>query len=419
VNAAALDCDVLIAGGGMVGISLALALDQLGGGRLRVVVAEGFAIPEQPAPIYRPSFDARVTALAYGSRCILERLELWDTLAAHVAPITDIHVSERARFGSASLNAGERGWPALGYVVENAWLGSVLLGALRHRPGITLLSPATVLACRPGADAATAVVDCGGERRELRCALVAIADGAESGLRQQLGIGARTSDYHQRALIANVVCGHAHRSWAYERFTDWGPMALLPLPDDGGQPRMGLVWTMPPARAEQLLAAGDDVFLETLQQRFGHRQGRFLQVGRRHAFELRLVAAEEQVRRQLVLVGNAAHSLHPVAGQGFNLALRDVQRLAEVVTAAVAAGEAPGALAALRRYQRRQAADQAKTILFSDRVTALFEQPRLWAGELRRLGLLALDLNPALKNTFIDQTAGYHPGAALGHGSVR
>lgn len=412
---AALDCDVLIAGGGMVGISLALALDQLGGGRLRVVVAEDFAIPAQAeaAPIYRPSFDARSTALSYGSRCILERLAIWDTLAAHVAPITDIHVSERARFGSVSLSAVDRGWPALGYVVENAWLGQVLLGALRRRPGIELWSPAKVVACRPGADAATAVVDCGGEQRELRCGLVAVADGADSGLRAQLGIGTQVNDYGQRALIANVSCSQPHQGLAYERFTDWGPMALLPLPDDG-QPRMALVWTMPPARAERLLAADDEVFIDTLQQRFGHRQGRFLKIGKRHAFELRLVTAEEQVRRQLVLVGNAAHSLHPVAGQGFNLALRDALRLAEEVTAATAAGEAPGELPVLRRYLQRQTADQAKTILFSDRVTALFEQPRLWAGELRRLGLLALDLNPSLKKTFIDQTAGYHPGAALG-----
>ena len=415
VGSAPVDYDVIIAGGGMVGVSLALALDQLSGGGLRLLLVEGFAIPDgaQPAPVYRPSFDARATALSHGSRCILEQLGLWDTLAAHATAITDIHVSERGQFGSVALNAARRGWPALGHVIENAWLGNVLLDALRRRPAITLLSPASVVACAPGPQHASATIEIDGERREHSAGLIAIADGAESGLRRQLGIGADISDYHQSAIIANVCCRRPHDGFAYERFTDWGPMALLPLADSAeGEARMALVWTMPPERAERLLAATDGVFLNTLQQRFGHRQSQFLRVGQRHGFPLRLISAEEQARRQLVLVGNAAHSLHPVAGQGFNLALRDVLRLAETVAAAHGRGEAVGELPVLQRYLQRQALDQWKTTLFSDRVTALFEHPRL--GGLRRLGLLALDLNPALKNSFIDQTAGYHAGAALG-----
>jgi 2-polyprenyl-6-methoxyphenol 4-hydroxylase len=410
------NCDVLIAGGGMVGLSLALALDQLSGGRLRLVLAEGFAIPAAAqAPGYRPSFDARATALAHGSRSILERLGVWQVLAPHATPITDIHVSERGRFGSVALDARARGWPALGYVVENAWLGNVLLAAARQRAAITLLSPAKVLDCAPGANGATATLEHHGERRPLRCALIAIADGAESGLRERLGIGRRVGDYGQRAIIANVCCRRPHAGWAYERFTDWGPMALLPLADsDGGEPRMALVWTMAPERAASLLAASDGVFLNTLQQRFGQRQGPFTRVGQRHDYALRLVAAEEQVRRQVVLVGNAAHSLHPVAGQGFNLALRDVQRLAETVAAAAARGETIGELPVLQRYQQRQAADQWRTTVFSERLIDVFNRPQWLLGALRRSGLFALDLNPALKSRFIDHTAGHHAGAALG-----
>jgi len=407
--------DVVIAGGGMVGVSLALTLDRLAGGRLRLLLVEGFAVPEgaSATPVYRPSFDARATALSHGSRCILEQLGIWDTLSGHTTPITDIHVSERSHFGSVALNAASRGWPALGYVVENAWLGNVLLNALRQRPAITLLSPATVTGCAAGAEGAVATIECRGENRRVSAALIAIADGADSGLRDRLGIAATVSDYRQNAIIANVCCRQPHAGFAYERFTDWGPMALLPLAESAdGETRMALVWTMPPERAERLLSASDGVFLNTLQQRFGQRQGQFLRVGQRQSFPLKLITADEQARRQLVLVGNAAHSLHPVAGQGFNLALRDVQRLAETVAESAARNERIGELAVLQRYLQRQAVDQWKTTLFSDRITALFEQPLL--GGLRRLGLLALDLNPSLKNSFIDQTAGYHAGAALG-----
>jgi 2-polyprenyl-6-methoxyphenol hydroxylase-like FAD-dependent oxidoreductase len=167
-------------------------------------------------------------------------------------------------------------------------------------------------------------------------------------------------------------------------------------------------------RAEPLLISDDTKFLGLLQQRFGDRQGRFTHIGQRYHYDLKMITAEEQVRRQIVVIGNAAHSLHPVAGQGFNLALRDVQRLAEIVAAASAQGETIGSLTVLGQYQHYQARDQWKTQLFSDRLIALFERPGLLAGGLRHVGLLALDLNIDVKNRFVDHTAGFHPGAALG-----
>lgn len=412
------DYDVVIAGGGMVGISFALLLNRLGAGSLRILVAESFAIPatSNTAPVYRPSFDARATALAYGSRCIFDNLGIWNTLQPHATAITDIHVSERNRFGSVVLNAQQRGWPALGHVVENAWLGSVLISELRKHPAIEWLNPAHVIDCLPGAEHATVVLEHNGQQKSLRTKLLAIADGAQSGLRARLNIGTREHDYRQQAIIANVCCAKTHRGWAYERFTDWGPMALLPLAaENSNEARMALVWTMQPAQAQELLNNSDVDFLRALQQRFGYRQGNFIRVGQRFAYDLKLTAASEQVRRQIVLIGNAAHSLHPVAGQGFNLALRDVQRLAEIIAHAAVQKEPIGELRILRRYLDQQAADQSRTLLFSDRITALFEQPGLLVGGLRHFGLLALDLNTQLKNRFVDQTAGYHPGAALGH----
>jgi ubiquinone biosynthesis UbiH/UbiF/VisC/COQ6 family hydroxylase len=247
--------------------------------------------------------------------------------------------------------------------------------------------------------------------------LLSIADGANSNLRTCLGIGTDTHDYHRQAIIANISCSRAHNGWAYERFTDWGPMALLPLSDsEHGQPRMALVWTMTAARAAPLLECSEPDFIAALQQRFGQRQGRFLRVGERGHYDLKLIAADEQIRRQLVLIGNAAHSLHPVAGQGFNLALRDVLRLAEIIAHANKNNETIGELAVLQRYATQQASDQWKTMLFSDRITALFEQPNRFVGGLRRLGLTALDLNIDGKNYFTDHSAGYHPGAALAMG---
>lgn len=412
--------DVVIAGGGMVGVSFALLLNHLSHGALRILVAESFTAPTTSTPIYHPSFDARATALAYGSRCILDNLGIWNTLQQHATAITDIHVSERRRFGSVALNAQQRGWPALGYVVENAWLGNVLLSELRQHAAIEWLNPAQVVDCKPGADHALVLIEHNGAQKSVRTKLLAIADGAQSGLRTRLNIGTREHDYRQHAVIANICCAQPHRGRAYERFTDWGPMALLPLNEthrDAAAPaRMALVWTMPSTRAQELVDGTDAQFLQTLQQRFGNRQGNFTQVGQRHCYPLKLTEASEQVRRQLVLIGNAAHSLHPVAGQGFNLALRDVQRLAEIIAHAFAQQEPIGELSVLRRYQELQALDQWKTLLFSDRITALFERPGLIVGGLRHIGLLALDLNTELKNRFIDHTAGFHPGAALGNG---
>jgi 2-octaprenyl-6-methoxyphenol hydroxylase len=414
------DYDVVIAGGGMVGISYALALEHLSKGQLRILVAESFAISTvqssaNSTPQYRPSFDARATALSYGSRCIFESLAIWPLLEQHTSAIENIHVSERGQFGSATLNARQRGWPALGYVVENAWLGNVLLSALRQRPAITLMSPAKVVDCLPGPEHATVIIETDRQQHTFSTHLLSVADGANSNLRTRFGIHNNTHDYQRQAIIANISCTRAHAGWAYERFTDWGPMALLPLGDSEQlQPRMALVWTMTDERAAKLLECSDDDFLAALQQRFGQRLGRFIRVGERGCYDLKLVTADEQIRRQLVLIGNAAHSLHPVAGQGFNLALRDILRLAKIIADAAAHREVIGELNVLQRYADQQANDQWKTILFSDRITALFEQPNIIAGGLRRFGLTALDLNTDWKNYFIDHSAGYQPGAALG-----
>lgn len=416
------DYDVVIAGGGMVGASLALALSRQSQQGIRILVVESFPLPpaNSHGPVYRPSFDARSTALSYGSRLILEQLDIWPALQAHVASIDTIHVSEKGRLGSTLMHADELDWSALGYVVENAWLGNVLLSQLREQASVEFCCPASVTAIHPQASGVSITVDSSSaddkdeEPKQLSAQLVVVADGAQSALRAQLGIEASVHDYEQTAVIANVCFTKPHDGVAFERFTSTGPMALLPLSDsEQGEPRAALVWTNDHDVAQQLCADDDVVFLQKLQQCFGHRVGQFTRVGERASYPLKLIEAQEQFRSGVAVMGNAAHSLHPVAGQGFNLALRDCARLAQLLINAKSTGQALGDLSLLRNYSAQQADDQLKTVGFSDQVTRVFSmgQPM---PLLRMLGLAAMDVMPPIKQQFVRRAAGMHDGAATG-----
>ena len=409
--------DIVIAGGGMVGVSLALQLDALLPSDISIVLVEGFRLPDpetSDAAEYHPSFDARSTALSYSSRLIYERMQVWDALQSWLCPIESIHVSSRGRFGSAVMQAQEYDWPALGYVVENAWLGRSLLQALYRRDRVQVCSPAKVIAVEASEAGVRLGLD--GPLSQLDAGLLLVADGSDSGLRQQLGVAVSEKSYGQHALVANVSFAEPHRGCAYERFTPDGPLALLPLLPADDANRCALVWTLPPAEAQQLLACPQDEFLQALQARFGYRLGRLQQAGERYTYDLSLLQANEQVRQGVVVMGNAAHALHPVAGQGFNLALRDVAELGRVLCEGLAAGLPVGDLDMLQRYQQRQSADQYKTIQLSDRLPGLFmhQDPLLGLG--RDLALAGLDILPGLKREFVRHAAGVAgPGGGL-HG---
>ncbi len=381
-----------IIGGGLVGASLALALQQ--GARERgwkIVLIEPFA----PGDSYQPSYDARSSALSYGSQQIYQRLGLWPALSERAESIRQIHVSDRGRFGATRLTAKDEGVPALGYVVENAWLGQCLWRALDPAV-VSWHCPAEVTALQALNDGYRLTLQDGAQ---LECDLAVLADGGRSGLREQLSIEVKTTPYRQTALIANISSAEAHAGQAFERFTEDGPMALLPMPEG----RSALVWTRSAVDAQALASMPAAEFLAALQQAFGYRLGALTQVGTRHLYPLSLIEAAEQVRPNLVLLGNAAHSLHPIAGQGFNLSLRDVLTLAETL---LASPQLPGDFAVLQDYLSRQRLDQSLTLGFSDQVTRLFSttQPLLAAG--RNLGLLGLDLLPPAKRWFARQAMG-------------
>ena len=381
-----------IIGGGLVGASLALALQAGAKARgWKIVLIEPFA----PGHSYQPSYDARSSALSYGARLIYERMGVWPAIAERAEPIKDIHVSDRGRFSTARLSAREEGVPALGYVVENAWLGQCLWKSLDPEV-ISWRCPAEVIHMQPMDTGYRLTLN---DETSLDCDLAVLADGGRSGLREQLGIHVRKRPYDQSALIANITPSQPHDGMAIERFTDEGPMALLPLPDN----RCALVWTRLGMDAKRLADVDERSFLRELQGVFGYRLGTLKQVGARHLYPLTLVESEEQVRPHLAVLGNAAHSLHPIAGQGFNLSLRDAQALADVL---LASDKKPGDLATLLSYQQHQTPDQQLTIGFSDQVTRLFGSDQTLISLGRNLGLLGLDLMPPAKRWFARQAMG-------------
>ncbi len=381
-----------IIGGGLVGASLALALQDSARARgWQIVLIEPFA----PGNPYQPSYDARSSALAYGSRLIYERLGIWASIAPRAEPILHIHVSEQGRFGATRMHADAEGVPALGYVVENAWLGQCLWQALDHEV-VKWRCPAEVHDLQPLTDGYRLILN---DDTTLDCDLAVLADGGRSGLRERLGIQVNSRPYGQSALITNISPTLPHGGEAFERFTAQGPMALLPMSEN----RCALIWTRTGEHAERLRNLSDAEFLAELQEAFGYRLGALRQVGARHLYPLALIEAQEQVRANLAVLGNAVHSLHPIAGQGFNLSLRDALALAECLQES----DAPlGDLATLQTYRERQRQDQDMTIGFSDKLTRLFVKNSALLGHTRHLGLLGLDLLPPAKSWFARQAMG-------------
>jgi 2-octaprenyl-6-methoxyphenol hydroxylase len=394
--------DIAIVGGGMVGATLGVALAPLG---LKVGLVE--AVAHDSAS--QPSFDERTTALSNGSRRILETLGVWSAVQAQATPIRKIHVSEQGRFGFARIDAAEQGLKAMGYVVANRALGAALWPRLRAS-GIQVYCPAQVSRVTAGERSVTLEIAQPGGTATIDARLVIAADGAQSAVRSAFGVDAESRDYEQTAVITTVLPQRFHDHVAYERFTPAGPLALLPL--EGG--RCTLVLTLSKATAESAMMWSDDEFLAEVQRRFGFRLGRFLKVGRRAAYPLALTRAARTSAGRCVIIGNAAQGLHPVAGMGFNLGLRDVASLAELIAERRQETHFDaGAAGLLAEYDAWRAADRGGVIAFTDGLVRMFASPLRVVRGLRNAGLLAFDLLPPAKAALSRLSTGAGGGARV------
>lgn len=385
--------DIAIVGGGMSGACLALALS-----RLSLTVALIEATP--PDSSRHPAFDARAIALSAGSVQALERHGIWPSLAPLCEPITHIHVSDAGHLGQAHLSAAEYHLPALGQVIELSGAGLALQARLASAPGITLYCPMSLKAVQPEEARVNLTLSDG---RSLTAGLLVAADGGHSFVREALKIPAERHDFGQSAVIATVKTAEAPGGRAFERFTAGGPLALLPMQEG----LSSLVWSVPRAQADALAALPDGAFLAALQRAFGWRLGRIEQTGVRHVYPLIMTQVSWPVAQRTVLLGNAAHLLHPIAGQGFNLGMRDIDVLVRTVAEALAAGDDPGSHAVLRRYWQQRRDDQARTVWLTSSLAQLFSNDDLPLVAGRNLILTLMGRCQALKAPLVRQTLGF------------
>ena len=387
---------VIIVGGGMVGLSLALMLAK---SNIAVKLLEAVKYPnyddENVAP-YHSSFDARNTALSRRSVQIYQKLGLWQALQQHATPILQVHITEQGSFGKARLVAEQEKVESFGQVIENAWLGRVLLTQVRQQALIELIDGVQVTALTQDTDHVQIEAMRNGEYiHSLKSKLVIAADGRDSFCRQAIGVGVDEHDYDQVAIVTTVQTSKPHQQVGFERFSALGPLALLPLP---GEYRRSVVWPVEKGtEAEWLGEENDQHFLDALQETYGDRAGKFEKTGKRFSYPLAQVLANKQAVGRVVLMGNAAHTIHPVAGQGFNLCLRDADVLVRFLMEQLAKSDDIGNPDNLLAYEQARLTDQQRVIKFCDSVVRGFSNQNPILKLLRNTGLIAFDVIPGVK----------------------
>lgn len=389
------DYDVAIVGGGLNGASLAVALEPF---NCRVALIDAFTQTEMQAPAY----DDRSVALSYGSSLIFKGMGVWDDMQNLITPIDTIHVSDRGHLGATRLSAKQEKLPALGYLVENQPLVDALYQRVKAS-NTEIISPAIVESINHEDEAVVLSLLQGEETKEIRADLVVGADGTFSKIREFSGIGHAVKPYEQTAVVANVTPEKPHNNQAFERFTEHGPIALLPLSDN----RCALVWTHLSKEADAVLAMDDDAFAKALNEVFGFRLGRFLKIGRRAAFPLSLTAADSVTANRTVVIGNAAQTLHPVAGQGLNIGLRDIAELVEQIAVTLQNGGSLGSPKMLSAYNEARQKDRKSIMSYTDSLVRIFSNDNWLLGHARAGGLMALDRIKPLQRLITKQSMGF------------
>lgn len=387
---------VIIVGGGMVGATLALAISRLSQGTLPVHLIEATS-PEADS---HPGFDARAIALAAGTCQQLARIGVWQAIADCATAIKTVHVSDRGHAGFVTLDAGDYRLPALGQVVELHDVGLRLFALLRKAPGVTLHCPDRVASVARTKEQVSVTLESG---MTIDGRVMVAADGTRSALATACGVDWQQAPYEQLAVIANITTAVSHAGRAFERFTPYGPLAMLPMSEG----RCSLVWCHPLEQRDEILSWSDERFCNELQSAFGWRLGRITLAGKRSAYPLSLTAAAKPFSHRTVLVGNAAQTLHPIAGQGFNLGLRDVMSLAETLAQAYLTGGDVGDYAVLSEYERRRQIDRQATVGITDSLVHLFANR--WAPLVvgRNIGLMAMELFPPARDALAKRTLGW------------
>ncbi|ACJ40904.1 MULTISPECIES: FAD-dependent monooxygenase [Acinetobacter] len=386
---------VIIVGGGMVGLSLSLMLAKA---NIAVKLLEAVKYPnydDQNVAPYHSSFDARNTALSRRSVQIYQKLGLWDALQQHATPILQVHITEQGSFGKARLIAEQEKVESFGQVIENAWLGRVLLTQVRQQPLIELIDGVQVTALTQNAEQVHIEAQRGDEVLKLESKLLIAADGRDSFCRQAIGVGVDVHDYDQVAIVTTVQTSKPHEHVGFERFSALGPLALLPLP---GEYRRSVVWPVKKGtEGEWLGEENDQHFLDALQKTYGDRAGKFEKTGKRFSYPLSQVLAHKQAVGRVILMGNAAHTIHPVAGQGFNLCLRDADVLLRYLVNQLSASDDIGNPDNLLAYEQARLSDQQRVIKFCDTVVRGFSNQNPLLKLIRNTGLIAFDVIPGVK----------------------
>ena len=410
--------DIVISGGGLAGALMALSLSETkkpNGQHLSLAIVEANPILKDASL----TFDDRVLALSHGSASYLQNLGVWQSLKNVAEPIKNIHISDRGFYGKARLYAKQHQVNALGFVVEMSLLGQVLLSSLKERNkvngNITWFAPDKISDITWQKSHVELKLD---STEKLTTKLLLACDGAHSICRKLANISVQESDYQQSALIANVSTAINHNNLAFERFTETGPIAMLPLAtqtntrnanntSNNNDSRCSLVWTLPPEQAQTMANLSESQFKIELEQAFGSWLGAITHVGKRAVYPLKLLTANEQVFHRMALIGNASHTIHPIAGQGFNLGVRDVSQMAELIKTALKNGTDIGSFDALSAYAMQRKQDHQQVIGLTDSLVTLFSNqlPPLVAG--RNIGLKVMNYLTPLKNAIVRKTMGY------------